>query len=159
LPIYPAYYRIIHARHNTNPLGYGNLSARWNSEDTGILYFANSISLAHTEWLSIKGPAVLASTWLLITVEIDTKPFSMMVEDLPSDWIQNPPSRATQKLGDIWAKELMSLALKVPSARLPLVAFPKEHNLLVNPHHNEFSKKVKLKKLTKLNFNVNKWAK
>ena len=155
----PLYHRIIHARHKSNPLGYGGGGGRWNSKGTGILYFANSISLAHTEWLSIKGPAVIASKWLLVTVQIDTKPFSIMAEDLPSDWIQNPPSRGTQKLGDIWTKETMSLALKVPSARLPLIAYPDEHNLLINPLHPDFTKTIVLKELTELNFNVNKWAK
>jgi len=152
------YYRIIHARHRSNPLGYGNSGARWNSRGIDLIYSSNSISLIHVEWLSIKGPAVLKSSWLLVTIEIDVKPFTVVVEDLPSNWIQSPNIKTTQKLGDMWSKGSVSLALKVPSARLPIIAFPKEHNLLLNAHHREFLRKVKIKELSKLNFNVNEWA-
>jgi len=152
------YYRIIHARHRKDPLGYGNSAARWNSRGTEIIYCASSISLVHTEWLSIKGPAVLKTDWLLVTIGIGSKPFSVVVNDLPGNWSRRPPVRATRKLGDIWTKEKISLALKIPSARLPSKAFPNEHNLLLNPHHHDFRLKVRGIDIAKLSFNLNEWA-
>ena len=154
----PPYYRIIHEKHRSNPLGYGQMAARWNSKGVGIIYCANTISLVHTEWLSIKGPAVIDSLWLLVTLEIDNDIFTVEIQDLPKNWCQIPPINETRKIGDIWSKELISLGLKVPSARLPIIAFPEEHNLLLNPNHPNFHKRVNLKRLTELNFNLNKWS-
>lgn len=52
-------------------------------------------------------------------------------------------------------KQQDSIALKVPSCRLPLVNYPLEHNLLINPLHPDFAKKVTFIKETEVSFAIN----
>jgi RES domain-containing protein len=56
-----------------------------------------------------------------------------LVELLPSDWKRGLMPASTVALGSQWAKEKVSLALKVPS-----IIVPSEFNFLINPLHPNF---------------------
>lgn len=56
-------------------------------------------------------------------------------EDLPPDWRSTPPARAAQVLGDRWAREGRSVALRVPS-----VLLPHHTNLILNPSHPDIER-------------------
>jgi hypothetical protein len=51
-----------------------------------------------------------------------------------------------------------SICLKVPSARILLKAYPREHNLLINPLHPNLLGEVKVVSVDDLFFNLNEWA-
>ena len=53
---------------------------------------------------------------------------------LPANWRTSPPPIELQALGNAWARDLRSLALRLPS-----VVVPAESNVLINPLHPRFS--------------------
>ena len=65
----------------------------------------------------------------------DEKILEIKESDLPTDWLQYPSSDNLKKIGDDFVASNKFLALKVPSAVLPL-----EHHYLINPLHSDFSK-------------------
>src|SRR6478609_5924052 len=134
------YYRIIKREHASSPLGYGKNAGRWNSRNVPIIYACSTASLSMTEYLCIRGTALLTTKWSLVTytVEIDTP--SLEKETLPIEWDSRPYPLTTQLFGNRWVHDQPSVCLKVPSARLLLSAYPREHNLLVNPFHPDFAK-------------------
>jgi RES domain-containing protein len=75
--------------------------------------------------------------------------------DLPSDWRSRPHSRSMKDFGTHWAKMRPSLAIKVPSARMPLSCFPEEHNLLINPFHPDFLESVSVVGTETIQFEIN----
>jgi RES domain-containing protein len=113
-------------------------SGRWNSPGTAIVYTSQSQSLAVLEMLvHLDGPAVLQS-YVLIPVEI-TKALvrDVSIPDLPQNWRAFLAPQSLKQIGDDWARAAPSVALKVPSALLPM-----ESNFLLNPNHSDFKKLV-----------------
>lgn len=115
---------------------------RWNPPGVRVVYTSSSLALAvlerlvHTE--SVRGlRALVAYSYTLHTDEI------MYLEQaqLPKHWDakyaatswKKPPTKPTQKIGQIWFLQTSSLALRVPSAVLP-----QEFNCLLNPTHPDF---------------------
>jgi RES domain-containing protein len=152
------YVRITSRANASKPFGYGRGGARWNSKNTPMIYAASSTALAITEFLCIKGSAVLKTQWSLITYSVISEPPHLETRTLPVDWDARPHPLSTQQFGELWVKSLSSVYLKVPSARLPLSAYPAEHNLLINPLHPDLLTNVKLISVTELFFNLNEWA-
>lgn len=111
-----------------------------------------------TEYLCIKGTTLLMTEWSLVTYTIDTDIPGLEEDTLPAEWDARPYPLTTQIFGDGWAINRTSVGLKVPSARLLLSAYPREHNLLVNPFHPEFTKTVAVKRVEDLYFHLNEWA-
>lgn len=107
------------------------------------------------ELLSIKGTAVTQSSWKLIELEVNGAIPELDADQLSSDWKNRPHPLSTQELGTGWAKGMISLALKVPSCRIPLARYPEEHNLLINPFHPDFLKNIKIKQELDVSFEVN----
>lgn len=152
------YYRIIRRIHADTPMAYGKAGARWNPRHVPMIYAASSVSLAMTEYLSIKGTAVLTTEWSLVTYSISkTHPLLEKIS-LPDGWNALPYALATQRFGEQWAKDQTSVCLKVPSTRLPLTAYPREHNMLINPLHPDVAKVVSVKDVEELSFLINKWG-
>jgi RES domain-containing protein len=56
-----------------------------------------------------------------------------LAAELPADWNDVEPARASQELGTDWARSGRSLLLRVPSA-----VIPHEHNYLLNVEHLRF---------------------
>lgn len=98
-----------------------------------MVYASATLSLAALESLVHLAPPI-SFRFVAFRLEFDealveTLPLSA----LPSDWTEEPPSRATQDLGNRWIRESRSVVLEVPS-----VLIPGESNYLINPGHPEF---------------------
>lgn len=125
------------------PLGYGAAGARWNLNGVPLIYACNHVALNYLELLSIKGPSVAKCNWVLVTIEVLGDIPSLDPSTLPSNWRMRPYPTSTQQIGSQWAQRKTSPYLKIPSCRIPLAAYPQEHNLLINPLHPDFNKLVK----------------
>lgn len=136
------------------PLGYGPGSGRWNLYGTPVIYACSYTSLNFLELLSIRGPVVTQSQWSLVVFEVKTEAPFVDISDLPENWAQKPHPKSTQHLGSYWARQMDTVALKVPSCRTPLVNYPQEHNLLLNPLHPDFMKRVELLSMEAVGFLV-----
>jgi RES domain-containing protein len=154
----PQYYRIIKRKYAGTPLSAGAGGARWNTRGVPLIYAGSNVSLVHLEFLCIKGGTVLMDTWSLVTLELPSDSPNLELEMLPTEWDSRPYPRSTQLFGRTWVQENISVALKVPSARLPIVSYPSEHNLLINPQHPNFTQEVHVKSIVDLYFNLNEWA-
>ena len=120
-----------------------------------LIYSSNTISLPFLELYSIKGPAVVKPLWILAKLEISEEIPMVEEKDLPVDWTLRPHSRATKDFGTVWANSKEMLCLKVPSARIPLSAYPSECNLLINPLYPRFHERVKLLSEEEVSFAIN----
>lgn len=150
------YFRLIEKLPGRFPLGYGPGSGRWNPYGVPIIYACSHSALNFLELLSIKGPVVSLACWSLVQFELEAEIPYLSVEDLPEDWAKRPHPKSTQEIGAYWAGSKETLALKIPSCRIPLINYPEEHNLLLNPLHPEFPQKVKLIEETEVSFAINK---
>jgi len=122
--------------------------ARWNSKGTHIIYTASSRALACLENLVHRSGEGLNQQFKITEIYI---PDSVSVEsinhkNLPEGWYQMDDYHYCQKIGDNWIEHAESLALKVPSSIIR-----DESNILINPHHPEFSE-VKVKNITPFTF-------
>lgn len=149
------YYRLFLDDPMYSPLGFGTGAARWNHRMTPIIYVSSHTSIAVNEILSIKGPTVAKSDWIICTFNIDGPILEIDLTNLPSNWNARPWPRSTQNIGTLWVNEIASVGLKVPSARLNLSAYPEEHNLLINPLHPDFLKTVSVLDTEVFNFQIN----
>jgi RES domain-containing protein len=152
------YFRIIQKKHAASPLGYGSGGARWNSRGVPMIYAGSSISIITSEFISIKGGAVVDQEWLLVTYSVLSDPPLLDAASLPIDWDSRPYPLSTQEFGRNWARTNTSVCLKVPSARILLKAYPKEHNLLINPLHPNLLNEVTVASVDDMFFNLNEWA-
>jgi|SRR5680860_700096 len=149
------YFRLYEDIPSRTALGFGPGGTRWNHRGVPMIYLSNYSSIAINEILSIKGALVTKSTWILSTFEIQGEIQVFDLALLPEDWNSRPPGRTTKDIGTIFTRDLSSVCLRVPSARLNLSAFPEEHNLLVNPLHPNFSKEVVYQSSEPFNFQIN----
>jgi RES domain-containing protein len=148
-------FRLIENIAGRSPLGFGMGAGRWNLYGTPMIYCCSVAALNFLELLSIKGPVVSKSAWILVSLEIiDDIPFLDSAE-LPQEWKRRPYPTSTQQIGTEWAKGMISPILKVPSCRIPLNNYSEEYNLLINPLHPEFHQAVNLIKTEDVSFEVN----
>jgi hypothetical protein len=105
--------------------------------------------------LSIKGPIVTQSRWKLVIFEVHGKLPELDITELPENWKNRPYPKSTQEFGTAWAKSILSSALKIPSCRIPLESFHLEHNLLINPLHQEFKNTIQVIEEWEVSFEVN----
>lgn len=109
---------------------------RWNSPGIPLIYTAESKSLVVLEILvHLESPELLRN-FMLFEVKVEES----LVADidpalLPEDWRESPPPIAAQKIGNDWANNVRSVALRVPSAIVP-----GEFNFLLNPLHPDFGR-------------------
>ncbi len=122
--------------------------ARWNSVGTEIVYTASNRSLAMAEVAVHLTLATIPDDYVILTIflpdDISLQKFTE--KDLPPDWnvFPNPPS--TQSVGDKFISDNKYCILQIPSA-----VTKGDYNLLINPHHKEFSK-IKIVKTEKFPF-------
>lgn len=109
---------------------------RWNSPGIPLIYTAESKSLAILEVLVHLESPDLLQKFVLFEVKVDN-PFVTEINSasLPPNWREDPPPHAAQSIGDNWAINARSAALRVPSAIVP-----EEFNYLLNPRHPDFMK-------------------
>lgn len=135
-------YRISKCKYIEDISGYGASldGGRWNSAGTYMLYTSQSIALCMLEVL-VSLPRHLAKhDFCLLTLEIDDDEiFTLNEKKLPQGWDAYPHINATQITGDEFLNNKRAIGLKVPSAVVPA-----EYNILLNPRHPGFGKKVKI---------------
>lgn len=149
------YFRLFEDLPGRNGLSYGLGVGRWNEFGTPMIYACSASALNFLELLSIKGAVVTQSKWKLGLLSINETIPELDTEFLAADWKNRPYPRSTQEFGTMWAKGMISPALKIPSCRIPLKSYPKEHNLLINPLHRDFMTWVSIKEEWDVSFEVN----
>ncbi len=114
---------------------------RWNSRGIAVVYTAAHRSLAILEVLvhlkggSGTGKAAISAPFYIFTVSFDVELLEELpITSLPTGWDSEPPSSASQSLGDGWVSAARSPVLAVPS-----VVVPEEPNYILNPNHADFS--------------------
>jgi RES domain-containing protein len=114
---------------------------RWNSRSIAVVYTAAHRSLAILEVLvHVKGGAgigraAIGTPFYIYTVSFDPALLEELpIAGLPAGWNSEPPTAASQSLGDAWVLAASSPVLDVPS-----VVVPEEHNYVLNPNHPRFS--------------------
>ncbi len=122
-------YRLVHrlALEATGgqPLVTRGASGRWNSRSVLITYLAEHPALAALEVLNYAGVYRNLQGYILFEVEIPESAIVAAPENLDvRDLAQTRP------YGDAWVRAGTSLALRVPS-----VAAPRSHNVLLNQRH------------------------
>ena len=125
-----------HARNAFSGEGAREFGGRWNNPGTGIVYTAQSQSLAALEMLVHLGSPELLEKYVLLEVEIeDTLVTHVARSRLPKNWRDDPPPAQVRAIGDAWALAGSSAVLQVPSALVP-----GENNFLLNPNHPDFTR-------------------
>lgn len=148
-------HRLMSRAHRLNPWGFGNSAARWNPASYPIIYTASHLSLCTTELMAIMGTHVRLRDWCRVIYKVDGKITFFAKEKLSADWNHRPHSTSTQLMGKTWLLQQKTPVLAVPSARLPLSAYPSEFNLLLNPLHPDLRKKVSVYRTEDFDFAVN----
>lgn len=141
-------YRIAKEKYLTDLSGEGArlFGGRWNRRGSNMLYFSESLSLCVLEILVHLDYKYLENDFGYVAIEIpDNSIINLDIKKLSPNWRVNPPQLYTQDFGSKWLQANKSLALKVPSAVLPL-----QNNILLNPNHKLFEK-IKIIKKGKLN--------
>jgi RES domain-containing protein len=109
---------------------------RWNSPGSRLVYTADFRSLAILEVLAHLTKSSPLNNYVLYLVECDDS-LVQTLSDLPSGWNSEPPTVASQSVGDAWVRSATHPVLSVPSAIVP-----EERNYLVNPAHPDFPRIV-----------------
>jgi RES domain-containing protein len=131
------FWRISRAEFTASALsGQGGLYAggRWHRAGRPVVYLASTWSLAALEVFVHLGRRDSAIPFVYFSVTIPPRVSAQTVrtETLPSDWMSEPPSSDTQRLGTDWLRSHASALLRVPSVLSPLDA---EYNWILNPQH------------------------
>lgn len=107
---------------------------RWSPRGVPLCYCAESRALAIVEVLAnADEPDRLAQlAWRLVPAVIPAESIEKPSR-FPDRWREFPHHSSTREFGAKWARELRSLALRVPSA-----VVPGEFNYLLNPLHPDF---------------------
>ena len=111
---------------------------RWNSQNTRLVYTAESRALTTLEvsvHLDLSEDLPTDRYYLEIEIPDDIKILEVKIDDLPEDWNSKPPAITTQTIGDDFVNYNEAAILKVPSSIVPI-----EYNYLINPNHPDASK-------------------
>jgi RES domain-containing protein len=113
---------------------------RWNSRSVAVVYTAAHRSLSILEVLvHVKGGAgmgrvAISTPFYVYAVSFDAALLEELpISSLPAGWNSEPPTAASQSLGDAWVLTATGSVLAVPS-----VIVPEEHNYILNPNHPRF---------------------
>ncbi|MDP1726794.1 MAG: RES family NAD+ phosphorylase [Bacteroidota bacterium] len=108
---------------------------RWNSPGIYVLYASSSASLAVLEFICNSNNLIAACKMGMAQIDLPAfiKLKTISLNELPPYWNNYPTPMELKSIGDNWAKENKTLALKVPSAVINI-----EYNILINPAHPDF---------------------
>lgn len=113
---------------------------RWNSRGVAVVYTAAHRSLSILEVLvHLRGGAgvgrtTISAPFCVYAVSFDEALLEELpIASLPAGWNSEPPTAASQSLGDAWVLAANSTVLAVPSAIVP-----EERNYVLNPSHPRF---------------------
>jgi RES domain-containing protein len=123
-----------------NKLVASGRAARWNPNETEVIYTASSRSLACLENVVHRSYLGLNQLFSILTIEVpDTvKKGIVKFNDLPADWREFAQMPLTQSIGQNWLNKAHTAILQVPSSIIE-----EEVNYLINPQHPDF-RKIKL---------------
>lgn len=109
---------------------------RWNSKGFAALYTSSSRALCAIEIVVHVPAGIVPKDYYIVEIEFpDYVPITTIgLKDLPGNWNNNPISKSTQKIGDIFLSEQKALVLKVPSSIIK-----DEWNYIINPAHKKFN--------------------
>lgn len=114
---------------------------RFNSPGTSVIYVSSSLALAMLEVLVHVDRSRAMVGHVARPVTFDSGDVLALERDtLPERWDAPVPPLAVQELGDLWVASKASLLLRVPSVLLPGDVLGSEHNYLINPLHDHFSR-------------------
>ena len=109
---------------------------RWSSPGVRVVYVSEHQSTAALEILVHSLPAGTGEKYKAFQLEWpDSLTEQFAARDLPARWRASPPTPATMRIGDRWAREQRSAVLALPSAITPA-----DTNFLLNPEHPAFPK-------------------
>lgn len=112
-------------------------AARWNPDETFVIYTASSRSLACLENVVHRSQIGLSLAFNIMTIEVDDRIKKTVINliDLPANWKDFEQMPVTQKIGEEWLTKNKTALLQVPSSIID-----EEVNYLINPKHSDFSK-------------------
>jgi RES domain-containing protein len=110
-------------------------AARWNPNDTEMIYTASTRSLACLENVVHRNQVGLNLLFNVMIIEVpDTIGITTFkLTDLPADWHDFNQMALTQKMGEQWLRDNKTAVLAVPSSIIE-----EEVNYLINPKHDHF---------------------
>lgn len=108
---------------------------RWNKKGSGVLYAAESRSLATVEYLVHLPISILPKDVCIAEIHIPNleSVHTVEIKDLPPHWMNYPAPIELPDIGEAWKRDGQTLLLKVPS-----VVVKHEWNYLINPAHPLF---------------------
>ena len=108
---------------------------RWNPAGIPLIYTAASPELAHSEFMIHLKNLPPATSYLVVLQIPDENILEIKVENLPEGWRNRANMHLTQEFTKTWFKESKYLAMRVPSAIVPM-----SYNYLINPNHSDIEK-------------------
>ena len=125
-----------HARTAFSGEGARIFGGRWNSVGVPVVYCSEHLSLAVLETLVHTVPATIKDRFRAYRIRFDERLLTNVAENkLAKGWDAQPPTAASQKVGDDWVKASRSAVLATPSVLVPI-----ERTLLLNPKHPDFAR-------------------
>jgi len=111
-------------------------AARWNLNETEMIYTSSSRSLACLENVVHRGQLGLNQIFSVMTIQIDDKieREKIGLNDLPADWKEFYQMPMTQAVGERWISTERTVVMEVPSSIVE-----EEVNYLINPKHPDFN--------------------
>lgn len=109
-------------------------AGRWHEAGTSIVYTATSRSLAALEILVHLEIRHAPADFVIIPADVPDELVTTL-ENPPQGWDVLPAGEASRRVGTSWVRGQASIGLRVPS-----VVVRGEHNVLVNPRHQEFGR-------------------
>ena len=107
---------------------------RWNNAGVPAVYAAGACSLALLEVLVHVPDLVMLQGYVVYRAEIpDELILDVSFEELPANWNRPGLVPGLRSFGDEWVRAGTSVALRVPSAIVPV-----EFNYVINPRHPDF---------------------
>ena len=122
---------------------------RWNRKGNAMLYASSSIALACLETLVHLDPNGLPLNRYLVELRIPEPVWdarrALNHASAPKDWNAVPAAMTSLEYGDQWLAAQSSAVMLVPA-----IVVPEEHNILINPLHDQarLIKAIKLRKWT-----------
>jgi RES domain-containing protein len=138
-------FRIAHKLY-ANTVFASGMRGRWNSAGNKVLYASDTIPLAMLENMVRRQGVGFNTDFKIMFIEIpdDSEIESVAESELEAGWRDPNDYSQCQPLGDRWFNTGTALALKVPSAVMPL-----SYNFVINTIHPDYPR-VKLVDVTDL---------
>ncbi|MBO9613514.1 MAG: RES family NAD+ phosphorylase [Dyadobacter sp.] len=129
-------FRIVHKLYATSLYASG-MRGRWNSAGNKVIYTSETVTLALLENMVRRQGVGFNSDFKIMFIEIpdDAVIESISESDLEAGWRDPNDYSQCQPLGDRWFNAGHALALKVPSAVMPL-----SYNFVINTVHPDYAR-------------------